>query len=179
MALVGIVSAMAAGMSDNTAGYFRLSGDARGLQAAMTLTKMRAAADFTRARLYMDVAARSFRVETWQKAAATWTAIGGTTNLSTNDRFGFGVVGTAPANTQNVIAQAPLCLDDAGVAIANTACVQFNSRGIPIDAAGAPTASNAVYVTDGAAVYGVTLSATGLMKVWLTRAAEPPAWMLQ
>lgn len=179
VALVAVVSAMAVGMSGNTAGYFRLSGDARGVQAAMSLTKLRAASDFTKARAYFDLGTRSYRIETWQKTAATWTSIGTTTNLSQNDRFGFGAVGTAPPNTQNVIGQPSLCLDDAGAAVANTACVLFNSRGIPIDAAGAPTANNAVYITDGAAVYGVTLSATGLMRVWLTRAANPPAWNVQ
>ena len=179
MALIAIVSAMAVPMSSSTLASFRLSGDARGVQSAMSLAKLRAASDFTRARLYVDMGARSFRVETWQKTAATWNVIGGTTNLSNQDRFGFGVVGTPPPNSQNVIAQAPVCTDNAGNPVANTACVLFNSRGIPIDAAGAPTASDAVYVTDGTAVYGVTLSATGLMRVWLTRAADPPVWLVQ
>ncbi len=179
MALIAIVSAMAVPMSSSTLASFRISGDARGVQSAMSLTKLRAASDFTRARVYVDLAARSFRVETWQKTAATWTTIGGTTNLSTSDTFGFGVIGTPPPNSQNVIAQAPVCLDNLGLAVANTACVLFNSRGIPVDAAGAPTATDAVYVTDGTAVYGVTLSATGLMRVWLTRAADPPVWLVQ
>lgn len=177
--LTTILAAMAVPMTSNSLGFFRLSGDARGVLSAMSLTKLRAASDFTKARVYLDLGARAFRVETWQKTAAAWAVVGGTTNLSTNDTFGFGVVPTAPPNTQNVIGQAPLCLDNEGNAIANTACVLFNSRGIPVDAAGAPTASNAVYVTDGTAVYAATLSATGLIRLWLTRAGNPPVWMLQ
>ena len=44
-------------------------------------------------------------------------------------------------------------------AIANTACIMFNSRGVPIDSTFAPTGDDALYVTDGMAVYGVTVAA--------------------
>jgi prepilin-type N-terminal cleavage/methylation domain-containing protein len=177
--LVAIVSAMAVPMTSNTLASFRLSGDARGVAGAVSLAKLRAASDFTQARLYVDITGRTFRVETWQKTAATWTAIGGSRNLSSNDTFGFGVVGAAPANTQAALGQSPVCLDDMGQAVANTACILFNSRGIPIDTAGVPNGNHAIYLTDGSAVYGVTLSATGLTRLWLTRAADPPVWQLQ
>lgn len=179
MGLLTIVAAMAVPMTNSTLASFRLSGDARGVLAAISLTKLRAASDFTRARLYVDINARSFRVETWQKTAATWTSIGGTTNLSANDVFGFGAVTAQPTNTQAALSQAPSCLDDDGNPIANTACVVFNSRGTPVDAAGAPTGNDAIYLTDGATVYGVTLSATGLTRLWLTYVANPPVWQLQ
>jgi prepilin-type N-terminal cleavage/methylation domain-containing protein len=177
--LVAIVSAMAVPMTSNTLATFRLSGDARGVVGALSLAKLRAASDFTRARLYVDITGRTFRVETWQKTAATWTAIAGSRTLASNDNFGFGVVAAAPANTQAVLGQSPACLDDMGNAVANTACILFNSRGIPIDTAGAPMGNHAIYLTDGSAVYGVTLSATGLTRLWLTRAAAAPVWQLQ
>jgi hypothetical protein len=44
----------------------------------------------------------------------------------------------------------------------------FNSRGVPVDSSFAPTASDALYVTDGAAVYGLTIAATGMMRTWRT-----------
>jgi hypothetical protein len=75
----------------------------------------------------------------------------------------------APPNTQAAIAQAPQCLTTAGVAIANTACVVFNSRGIPIDTVLSPTAADALYVTDGTAVYGVTVAATGFIQLWASK----------
>ncbi len=82
----------------------------------------------------------------------------------------------APPGTQVVLAQAPQCLDDAGNAVGNTACVVFNSRGIPIDAAGIATASDALYITGGGGVYGTTLSATSRVQLWWT-AAGTAAWM--
>ena len=64
-----------------------------------------------------------------------------------------------------------------GAAIGNTSCILFNSRGIPVDpagappAVGAPTGNDAMYLTDGTAVYGETISATGLIKLWRTNPA--------
>lgn len=177
--LITVVSAMAVPMSSSSLAFYRLSGDARSILSSISMAKLRAASDFTRSRLYVDVTARTFRVETFQKGPGTWAVTGGITTLSTNNGFGFDVVGTPPANTQAVLGQAPLCLDNLGNAIANTACILFNSRGIPIDNAGVPTNNGAVYVTDGNAVYGVTLAATGLTRLWLTQAVDPPVWQQQ
>ena len=92
--------------------------------------------------------------------------------------FGFGGIPTAPPNTQTVISEPPACLDNGGAAIANTGCILFNSRGVPIDTLNAPTGGYAAYVTDGSAVYGVTVSATGMMRTW--RAPRDVAmWTLQ
>src|SRR5262249_31852805 len=108
-----------------------------------------------------------------------WTVEGGTTYLSTNSNFGFGVVATPPPNTQAAIGQSTACLDNAGVAIANTSCVLFNSRGTPIDNNGASIGSNALYVNNGNAVYGVTISATGMTRMWQTGNKAAPTWVLQ
>jgi hypothetical protein len=78
-----------------------------------------------------------------------------------------GVPFSAPPTAVDPIAQAPPCLDAADTPIVNTACVVFNSRGIPIDpATSTPTGAGAVYVTDGMVLHGITISATGLTQVW-------------
>jgi hypothetical protein len=92
-----------------------------------------------------------------------------------------GGLATPPPNTQGAILQAPACLNIAGGAIANTACIVFNSRGVPIDTAGVaatPTAADALYVTDGTAVYGVTVAATGLIRLWKS-GPSAAAWIKQ
>lgn len=179
VALVAIMAGMAVPVTTNAFGFYRLSGDARAISSAMSLAKLRAASAFSRARLYVDTSANTFRIETWQKTGSTWTAETGTTPLSQNDSFGFTPVATAPPNSQAAIGQSSACLNDTGGVIANTACVLFNSRGIPIDTAGAPTGVNALYLTNGTFVYGVTLSATGLSKVWRTNATATPLWLQQ
>ena len=86
---------------------------------------------------------------------------------------------TPPPNTQAAIGQSTACLDDTGTAIANTSCVLFNSRGTPIDNNGASLGNNAIYLTNGQAVYGVTVSATGMLRMWQTGTAAAPNWVLQ
>jgi hypothetical protein len=91
--------------------------------------------------------------------------------------LGFGSVTAPPPNTQAAIAQAPACRDAAGTVVANTACVVFNSRGVPIDDTGAPTAGDAVYLADATSTYGVTVAASGQIQMWRTAGAT--AWTKQ
>lgn len=173
MALTGVVAAIAIPMSGNALGFFRVSGDARKVSNAMALAKLNAAASFTQSRLYVDLDGKTHHVEIYQKTGTPgWVWSGGSTPLSQGVSMGYGSLGTPPPNTQEDIDQAPECLTDEAVAIANTACVIFNSRGIPVDSGGAPTASDAVYVTDGSSVYGVTISATGMSQLWQSGASS-------
>ncbi|MBI3400174.1 MAG: prepilin-type N-terminal cleavage/methylation domain-containing protein [Acidobacteria bacterium] len=176
--LIGVVGAIAVPMMSNTLGFFRLSGDARSISNATAVAKMRAASDFSRVRLYVDLSTQSHHIESWDKVNSKWVVEGGSTYLSSNVVFGFGAVTTAPPNTQATIAQAPLCTDDLGVAIGNTACLMFNSRGVPVDNTFSPTAVDALYLTDGSAVYAVTAAATGMIRLWRTLPTATPSWVL-
>jgi prepilin-type N-terminal cleavage/methylation domain-containing protein len=182
---IAVISAIAVPMMKNTLGDLSLTGDARALTNAVSLAKLRAASSFSQARLFIDLSGKSYHVETWQKDPATWITEGGIRTLSTTVTFSVGVVGTAPPFSQATIGQASACVTDAGVAIGNSACILFNSRGIPVDpagappAVGAPTGNDALYLTDGSAVYGLTISATGLIKLWRTNPTATPTWVLQ
>jgi len=179
-----VISLIVAGMAIPTfltiERNLRTSGDARDINGEIVLAKMRAASDYTKARVYADLSARTFRVEVWSKpvppaTTGSWGIEGGTQFLAQGVTFGFGGLGSPPAGTQAAIGQAPACLDNAGAAIANTACVVFNSRGIPVDSTGAPAANGALYITDGRSVYVVTVSATGLTQPWRTD-AQSASW---
>jgi prepilin-type N-terminal cleavage/methylation domain-containing protein len=179
LGITGVVAAIAVPLSGNALGYYRLSGDARSVSNALSVTKMRAAATFGRARIYVDLAGKSYRVETQKDASSPWVADSGYNTLNSQNSFGYGVVGSAPLNTQTTIGQASPCLDASSHPIGNTACIIFNSRGIPIDSSGSPTGSYALYLTDGTAVYGATLSATGMTRLWRTQPTTTPSWILQ
>jgi prepilin-type N-terminal cleavage/methylation domain-containing protein len=178
--LIGVIGVIAAPMFSNSLANMRISGDARSVSNAIALTKMRAASNFSRVRLFVDLSTSTHHIEWLDKAVtpAHWTTEGGSTALSTGVSFSFGVVTTAPPNTQAIIAQAPQCTTDAGAAIANTACVVFNSRGVPVDASFAPTSLDALYVTDGMAVYAATVAATGMVRLWRTLPVATPTWVL-
>jgi prepilin-type N-terminal cleavage/methylation domain-containing protein len=177
--ILGVLGAISLPMMTTALGNFRLSGDARIVAGGVSAAKMRAASKFTKSRLFVDLTGQSFVLQTYDKTTSVWTTEGGTTYISARDSFGFGTTGQAPPNTQGTIGQAPLCKDNANADIANTACVVFSSRGIPIDASGAPTAVDALYVTDGVTVYGITVSSTGLSRVWRAQIATTPSWSQQ
>ena len=181
VAIIGVLAAIAVPMSGNAVRYIKVSGDARDLANATAVTKMRAAAKFTQARLYIDISGKTYYVQTYDKTSSAWVSEAGSTTLANTVSFGYGPVATPPANTQTTIGQAPLCKNNASppVDVANTACVVFNSRGIPIDSTGSPFGDDAIYVTDGSAVYGITVAATGFIRVWRTNSASTPTWTLQ
>lgn len=173
VAITGIIAAVAVPMMANALGFYRLSGDARSVSNATAVAKMRGAAEFTRVRLYVDLAGRTHHIETWNKATCTWGIQGGSTGLSSGVRFVDNFASMTQPSPSSVIAQAPACTTSptscaapAVTNIANTACVIFNSRGVPIDTTGAPTGADAIYLTDGTAVYGITLAATGMIRSW-------------
>ena len=146
---------------------YRSVGDGQDLYSMIGLAKMRAAADFTHARVYADLNGKSLHIEVWNTTSSVWTTEGGTQNLASGDAFGYGSFTNAPPNTQGTLGQSAACRDNSNTTdIANTACIIFNSRGIPIDNTSSPTGSDALYITDGKVVYGVTVAATGLMRYW-------------
>ena len=179
-AIVALLGAFAAPMMGNLLGNYRLSGDARGVANSAAVAKMRAASDFTQTRLYVSLTGKTYHIEVWQKTGTPdWAAEGGTMSLASQDSFSYGSISAPPANTQAAIGQATACLTNAGVVIANTACIVFNSRGLPVDSTGGPTGAGAYYVTDGTAVFGITVAASGMVRTWRTPATSTPAWSLQ
>jgi prepilin-type N-terminal cleavage/methylation domain-containing protein len=191
LAIIGVVAAISIPMSGNAIRYAKISGDAHDLSNAIGVAKMRAAAKFTQARLFVDINGKTFKIETCNVPATTpcpsWTmdTNSGLTSLSSTVLFGYSPVSTPPANsdgtlTQTTIGQAALCKNNGTppVDIANTACVIFNSRGIPVDSGGNPR-SGAVYINDGTYCYGITVAATGFIRSWRTNFVTTPTWTQQ
>jgi type II secretory pathway pseudopilin PulG len=178
VALVGVVSAISLPMTTRALGDLRLRGDARAVANSVALAKMRAASGFTRARTFVDLDGNGFFIQVWNRDLETWETEGGVVELSPGVAFGFGSLDTPPPDTQVEIAQSAPCQDDDGEEIGNTACVVFNSRGIPIDSAGTPTGNNGIYITDGLGVYGTTLTATPLVRLWWSP-QHTAAWVRQ
>ena len=176
--LIGVVAAIAVPMMGNALGFFRLSGDAHCTANAISLAKMRV----LRVRAcgcsgFLDELLPS---DIFDKTTSTWAIDGGSTNLSQRVRFDSARRRRA-ANTTLAINRAPLCKSNALVPldIPNTACIIFNSRGTPIDSSGAPSSLGSIYLTDGTAVYGITLSATGMVRTWRTNPTAIPNWTMQ
>ena len=178
--LIGIVSAMALPATDSSLAAHRFRGDGQSISNLLALAKMRAAARFSRARLFAHRANNSYVMQTFDKTAGSWVNDGDVMQLSRGVTFGFGPITTPPPNTQEEIGLSSECRDDDDASIPNTACIVFNSRGVPIDIAGAPAGGNAVYLTDGVGVYAITVTATPLIRMWWTaNLGATPNWMEQ
>jgi Tfp pilus assembly protein FimT len=146
--VVAVVSVLAAitipSMNDALAAY-RLNGDARSIADQLSLARLRAADTFSQARLNFNLAAGTYVREVCTtkgvaSACTTWTAEGGTQYLSKGISFGFNNLAT-PAPPQTTIAQ------PGGVGNPAQTVIIFNSRGLPVDGNGNPTASYALYLT--------------------------------
>ncbi|MQA29646.1 MAG: hypothetical protein GEU82_07390 [Luteitalea sp.] len=179
--MIGVIGAIAVPIAGRTMAGFRLSGSARALTNAMAVAKIRAAASFSRVRLYADLAAGTHHVEALDRTSDPdqWRTEGGVTSIGTGVTYSFTPVTTAPPGSQAVIGATPQCLTDLGVAIPNTWCITFNSRGIPVDATGAPTAEGVLYVADGTEVFAVAVASTGMVRLWRTLPTATPRWVAQ
>lgn len=167
---------------------YRSSGDVQKISGEITLARMRAAMDFTQARLFVNLANNSYRVDLWNKAGSCWQSesaitacdVAGTTATKSDVPFangdapGFGSVSSAPPSTQTVFGQAPACLDNTGATVANTACIVFNSRGIPVipgnpltGVSNTATANDAIYFTStNGPTFALTVLASGKTSLW-------------
>lgn len=180
VAVVGVVSTIALPQAGRTLGDMKIRSDARNVANAVTLAKMRAASAASRARVYASLNTGQFSIQVRNKTTGAWETEGVVTPLSSGVSFGFSGLLAPPPSTQSTIAQSAPCLDSADPPqpIANTACVVFNSRGIPIDGTQSPTGDNGLYITDGTAVFGTTVTATPLVRRWWSP-ARVAAWVKQ
>jgi prepilin-type N-terminal cleavage/methylation domain-containing protein len=179
--MIGVISAIAVPMYDRTVSGYRTIGAARGLSNAIAVGKIRAAATFRRVRIYVDLSTQKHHLELLDRSVvpAHWTVEGGQTQLPAGVNFGFMTMAAPPLNTQPAIKQSVKCTQDDGTDIDNTACITFNSRGVPVDPTGAPVATGALYINDNLAVYGVTAAATGMIRLWRVYPNTSQEWVLQ
>src|SRR5215471_3780898 len=141
VAIMGVLAAIALPISTNAVKYEKISGDARNISNDLSVAKMRAAAKFTQARVYVDLSGSQYRLQTCNDPTTlpcqAWTTEGNWVALANTVSFGYGTISSAPTNTQTTIGQATLCKDGSPLAdVSNSACVIFNSRGIPVDSTG-------------------------------------------
>ncbi len=161
--IVMVIAAMAIPGYQATVRYLRMSGDGREINGLIAGAKMQAAADFSHARAYADLAANTFHMETWSKTAGCWQTIG---DLDAAGNPRCTIDGTSPVQ--------PPIGDGNGGTKPNAKCLVFNSRGVPIDGfPPTPYGNGALYITDLNTVYGVTANTSGSIQVWAASVNAP------
>jgi len=132
---------------------------------------MRAASRYSKERVYVDLTSNAYQLQYWDKATGDWVNEPSTIALSSGVSFSTKGATQPPSNTQSAIGQSTACTTKTGSAISGSACITFNSRGIPTDSSGSPTGDSALYLSDGSTTYAVTVSATPLIRLWFARAS--------
>jgi prepilin-type N-terminal cleavage/methylation domain-containing protein len=146
---------------------YRASGDATAMTEVLSLTRLRAAESNTHARLSCSLTTNSCQGEILNRTTNSYQSDTSAYSLSSGNSFSLDGIDAPPNGTQSALSQASPCLDNAGASIANTACIVFNSRGIPIDATTlAPTKNDALYLANGTNSLAVTVSPTGAVSLW-------------
>jgi len=175
--VLGVLLAIAISSVVSITRIYRIAGDGRGIAAELVVARMRAAADFSHARVYVDLNSNTFHLEVWNKASGCWKTDGDANActqstspvipLAQGDTFGFGSITTGPTAATGAAAQAPACTAGvagaaAGANIANTACIEINSRGYPVDSSNKIVASDAIYLTNNQKLYSaIAVSISG------------------
>jgi type II secretory pathway pseudopilin PulG len=169
-----ILSAIAIPSVTGLARSFRIGGDTREIAAQLNLARLRAAAGYTHARVYVNLSANTYHLEVWNKASACWqtyedsNACTQTTSptvpLAPGDTFGYGSIGTGPTGSSP--AQAPACIagvagPSPGATTSNTACIEFNSRTYPVDSTNKVVASDAIYIQNAEGYQAIAVSLSG------------------
>lgn len=174
MAVLAVLSAFALPMVESTTSGIKLRDQANAIADLIGLAKMRATSQFSRTRVRVDVAAGTYVMQSWDAGANNWVDEQAEIELPFGVTFGWGDLATAPPNTQDgdVLKFAAECLDKDDAAIDGTACIMFNSRGIPIDKDNSPIGGNSFFLTDGTGVRAVTVTATPLVRRWWSSAAK-------
>ena len=152
VALIGIIATIAVPVTGSAVSGQRFNNDSQALTNLVGLAKMRASAAYTRARVRANLVATDVRSRALGQDDKCLGARKETvTPLSLGVTFRFGTVATAPPNTQTTIGFSAACrvgLTAATATIGNTACIVFNSRGLPVDGAGLPFGGHA-HLPDG------------------------------
>ena len=184
LGLLSTLLAVALPISRSAVQAFSVSGDARNIGASLSLARMLAGSQSTHGRVYADLSGNTFHVEVWNKTGNCWQTDGDTnsctqatspiTNLAQGVTFGFGSLTNGPTPPTNSIAQAPACNSgvaglNPGTPIANTACIEFNSRGLAVDRTGALVVSDSIYVQGdaGTRIFAATVGEAGQPKTFI------------
>ena len=154
LAVTMILSALATFSFTDVMLAYQAGLDARSIQSQVALARMRASSAFDQAQVSFNQDARTYQIELQNKATLAYAIDAGTSAafLSRGVNFGFGNIST-PAGEQATIYQ--------------STTIRFNSRGVPVDASGAPTGDYAIYLTSANGLtYAVTVSRSGRVNMW-------------
>ena len=201
VAVIAVIAALAIPNLIRMQRNARLNGDAHNLAEALSIAKMRGAANFTESRIFLFTGTdklQYFRVDVWNKtangtgSAGCWVpdaVVNPATNgndcivnssykgsenfLSTGVSAGYGSLSTSP-DTTVTFGQASQCKQGQTTPTTGGSTIS-NTSCIQFNSRGFPTAGAAFYITDGSRVYAVVGNSMGLIHSYVS-AASTATW---
>jgi Tfp pilus assembly protein FimT len=135
---------------------YRVGADARSLATQLTLARVNAGSQNTDARINFNSCTGSstnYQLEIYNQSSSTWQQLGGQTTLSMGVSYGYGTIST-PVGSQSSISNSP-CY------------IIFNSRGLPVDSSGNPTANYTTYIINNQNLcFAITVLLSGRIQVF-------------
>ncbi len=159
-AVMAIVMGMAVPMTTNSMRNMQLLSDSRKIASSLALAKLSSTSKGVHYQVLFNVSGNQWSLQKYNAATGSFETDGSTNSLST----GLADSGIAFKATSG---SAPT-----GFPTESSAFIRFNSRGIPITAAGTTTASNVIFVTGNNIDYAITVSLSGKVQLWKLRSRQ-------
>jgi Tfp pilus assembly protein FimT len=153
MAAMAVLGAISIPMLSSTMRGMQLSSEARKIATALMDAKLSASSQTNPYRVFFKHAENSWQLERFDQTAGEFVAAGAENTLSD------GLANSGIAFRINS------SLAVTGYPASSSESITFNARGFPIDDAGAPTASNVIYLSDADADFAITVTLTGKTQV--------------
>lgn len=159
LVLILIVTMMSIPIFGSTSSLSRLRNSALKIAARLHQSKSRSITELSPYRLVLEAATNSWQLETRTNRTGPFASVA-RGSLERGIRFGMPPAANSAAGIEQCGGLSGLC------APLQASSIAFNTRGIPVDSLGRPSAQNAVYLTDGNYYYAVTVSMSGSVDVW-------------
>jgi prepilin-type N-terminal cleavage/methylation domain-containing protein len=166
LALAAILSAIAIPTLSSAMRDMQLASDARSISSALNVARVKATTLMTPYRIQFDLDENKWSLQKYDSSANSFVV-----ELDVN-RLSTGIVSSGISFGKNEGTG-----EVSGYPSSSSSYITFNTRGIPVDDSGQPTADNIVYLSKPDSDFAVTVSLTG--RVEILRKDEQRGWMSQ
>ncbi len=155
-----IVMGVAVPLTTSSMRSMQVLSDGQKIASDLSLARLLATSKASRYEVLFDVAGNKWTMQKYDPATGSYQKEGASNTLS-EGLFESGIT------LKSTSASAP-----SGFPTTASGFIRFNSRGIPVNAAGTPTGDNVVYLSGNETDYAVTVSLSGKVQRWKLRNAQ-------
>jgi Tfp pilus assembly protein FimT len=160
LSMMAIVAVFSLPKLSSSMRSWQLAADARNIATTLTYAKIGASSQMTHYQLSFNLESNQWSLKKYNRSTSVYDLQGATNALSSGQADSGIAFRSSPSAALS------------GFPTTSSASITFNSRGIPIDATGKPTANNVIYLSDASDDYAVTVSLSGKVQLWRYRNSQ-------